>query len=956
MSARGISDLERGVRSTPQRDTVEQLAEALELSPDDRLQFQAASRRPAGSFSPVFPVSPHRSRPDTLSAPPFVGREQDLGILQRHVAGNGAPLLVLAGEPGIGKTRLLEEAGKYARDRGLAVLQGGCQRRTAQDPYAPLLAALARSTRRQSRPQLRTALRGCSWLARLLPELTEIVGDTLPTLLPEQERRLMFEAVARFLANLGGPAGTFLVLDDLQWAGEDALELLSWLTQSARDIDLRVVGAYRTTEISPESALAVTLADLATAQLATQRILNPLSHDEAVGLLARFLPDAGTNVLDLIVGRTGGVPFFLMNYAQEVHASGPASPDVHVPWNLAQSLRQRVAALPQEAQDVLAAGAVIGRIIPYSLLTAVVDRPEEHIVSGLEAAHRARLLLEGEQAYQFAHDIVREVVQADLGMARRILLHRRVAEALERESAAESVEALVFHYLLSGNREKAIQYLEQAGDQARAQYANEAAASHYRGLVARLEEQGQESGRAREKLGAVLTAAGGYDEALEALEPAARVYAAADDVEALGRITAEIARVHLARGTVQEGKVRIQGVLERLEAHGPSSALASLYAALASLFSQKGEYAEQLATAERAAELARIVGGDRILVEAEVGRGIALQKLGRLDESLQVIEAAIPLAESSGDLTILCRALTTASDDFRTRGEFGRSKAYYERALEVAERIGDPAIIADATYRLGYTAYLLGDWKRARAYDEEMVSLSRPLGTSRISWYPLVALGAFSLYAGEWDEALRHLQEALSAGVETQDLELIRRSQRLLAELDILEGRPETARGRLEPLLDRPGVGEEEDVMYLLPLLSWAYLALGDLERACRIADDAVRRATSEKRRLYLVEALRVQAMAAIRQKRCRDAARILEEGLSLARSMPYPYGEARLLYEYGMMQTQERNIQQAGERLEEALAIFSRLGAKKDLERTQQALAAVRRASTKNNSVSEPT
>jgi tetratricopeptide (TPR) repeat protein len=237
-----------------------------------------------------------------------------------------------------------------------------------------------------------------------------------------------------------------------------------------------------------------------------------------------------------------------------------------------------------------------------------------------------------------------------------------------------------------------------------------------------------------------------------------------------------------------------------------------------------------------------------------------------------------------------------------------------------------------------------------------MVSLSRPLGTSRISWYPLVALGAFSLYAGEWDEAHRHLQEALSAGVETQDLELIRRSQRLLAELDILEGRPETARGRLEPLLDRPGVGEEEDVMYLLPLLSWAYLALGDLERACRIADDAVRRATSEKRRLYLVEALRVQAMAAIRQKRCRDAARILEEGLSLARSMPYPYGEARLLYEYGMMQTQERNIQQAGERLEEALAIFSRLGAKKDLERTQQALAEVRRASTKNNSVSEPT
>jgi transcriptional regulator with XRE-family HTH domain len=204
LSVRGLSNLERGVRHLPQHATIGLLAEALRLTGPDRATFEAAARAHSA-------LSPTRCQPPTGGTlPPLVGRARELAVLERHLAGEGAPVLVLAGELGIGKSRLLQEAGQRAPSQGWRVLQGGCQRRGGQEPYAPLLGALKRYIRDQAPVQLRADLQGCAWLVRLLPELTEGPIEPLPswTLPPEQERRLMFEAVARFLANVAGPSGS----------------------------------------------------------------------------------------------------------------------------------------------------------------------------------------------------------------------------------------------------------------------------------------------------------------------------------------------------------------------------------------------------------------------------------------------------------------------------------------------------------------------------------------------------------------------------------------------------------------------------------------------------------------------------------------------------------------------------------------------------------------------------
>ena len=156
LSVRAIADLERGARRTPRKDTVHLLAAALSLSPDARALFEAAAR-PRATTSTLLP-SASILGPAGGALPPLVGRAGELAVLEQHLAAEGspsgpAPLLLLAGEPGIGKSRLLREATVRAPRRGWTVLEGGCQRRGGQEPYAPLLQALERHIARQSRAQ-----------------------------------------------------------------------------------------------------------------------------------------------------------------------------------------------------------------------------------------------------------------------------------------------------------------------------------------------------------------------------------------------------------------------------------------------------------------------------------------------------------------------------------------------------------------------------------------------------------------------------------------------------------------------------------------------------------------------------------------------------------------------------------------------------------------------------------
>jgi len=761
ISVRALSDYECDARRVPRKTTLALLSDALVLPLEDRARVDAAWRRRGQAQD---------ARPGTEPPlPPLVGRARELDLLERHLMGAGPPVLMFAGEPGIGKmllanpplrvsdasncvwsrvaatcqegsievrqqhlgkTRLLDEAAARAPRHGLRVLHGGCQRRDAEAPYAPLPDALMRFIDGLSPARRRTDLQGCAWLARLLPELADAMPEPLPAwpLPPGDERRLMVEALARFLGNVAGPAGTLLALDDLQWAGADALALLARLVQPARatNVPLYIVGAYRDSEARPGDPLAEALADLAHRRLVAHHTLTSLAAPEAAQLLDGLLRGARGEALDAatrerVARWTGGVPFFVVSYAQALGADARAEESADaVPWDVRQSLRQRVAALSEPAQAMLGAAAVVGRRVSRALLAAVLARPEDEVLEALEDATRARLLVEaGSDTYRFAHDVIREVAESGLGAGRRTVLHRRVAEALEEGAGPGEppVEELAYHYSRSDADDKAVRYLDRAGDRAAAQAAHAAAAGYYRALVKRLDHLGRtlDAARTREKWGTALRLTGRYEEALVAFDGAAEAYRATDDLDALGGVIAWIGHTHAERGTTGEGVTRIMGLLVSLEEGGARQGLAVLYTRLAFLLFVSGRYDWQLAAATRGADMARELGDNRILAHAEGGRGHGLMMLGDLDGALAALVDAIAPAEAAGELEALASTLTNVATAYMWRGDFDQARRYAEQSIAVATRISNPAHLVLVTLRRAFLALFEGDWPRARA-------------------------------------------------------------------------------------------------------------------------------------------------------------------------------------------------------------------------------------------------
>lgn len=941
LSVRGLRYLEQDVRR-PYRDTVRRLDATLALPAHEGALFALAAR----AHTP-----PMRDESAAHSLPVLVGRTREVTRLTQHIRGEGRRLLLLAGEPGIGKSRLLDEAAQQGRRVGWRVLQGGCQRRGGHAPYAPLLEALQQYIARQAPTRQRADLQGCAWLVRLLPELVERPIEPLPAwmLPPDQERRLMMAAVERFLANVAGPAGTLLVLDDLQWVSPDALDLVVTLVRSPSDVPLRMVGAYRDTEAPPQGGLAVMLADLAQAGLAEHHTLAPLTLAEGAQILNDVLPidtgrpDEATRRAQ-VVQRAGGVPFFVLSWAQALQsADDPQTGPSAVPWDLAHGIRQRLAALPESARAVLGLAAVVGRQIPHGLLVRVATHSEPEVLAALQAACRARLLQEdSEEQYQFVHDVIREVVEAEVGAAGRTILHRRVAEALEREHNPP-VDQLAHHYGRSGNQEKAALYLEQAGDRARSQAAYEAAEGYYHEAAMRLvqRERSDEAAAVREKLGAVLHAAGRYDAAMEVVAQAAETYRRAGDLDGLARAMARLGQVHRSRSTPDEGIRLLQPMIEPLAARGPSASVAALFTVLARLMGDKGRFSEMLHMAERAENIARVVGDVPTLLDATLRQGRALYWLGRDNESLQVYTEASRRAEASSDLGSLSMALDGMTMIYVQRGEWTSHQEVTARILAIAEELGDPVTVRWLLLsRVFSVTFFNGDWAACHRLLDRATALSHRIGTGDagdVDRLLLLMRGRLYLAEGAWEEGTRDVEESLALGKDGE-LGLLWEAQYLLAERDLLAGCPQAARARLAPFFVGPGL-EAPDMTELMVPLAQAYLELDDVEHAAMLVTQAETRGRARNEWLFVVQALRVQAMVACRREQWAEAERALEEGVALARRMPFPHAEARLLQVYGAMHAQKGELASAQHRLEAALVIFRQLGARKDAERVEQAL-----------------
>jgi len=939
-----ISKLERGQRRLSAA-TLDRLAEALGLG-----EAEIAALREALEH-------PDEDKQKTATRP-LAGREREQAELRRLLAGLGPPVLLLAGEPGIGKTRLLNEADALAGEAGWHVVRGGCQPRTL-DPFAPLTDALVTAMAQPAPPDRAEARLYAERLGRLLPgfdgeDAGSLVGNGQDAALlrPEQARHLLFRAVTDYLHAVAGECGTLLILDDLHWAAPDALDLLRSLAFTADSATLRIIGAYRDTETPADAPLGAVIADLARASLVRVLTLDPLAEAEATQLVTQLIPAEDARRHDLvpaIVQRAGGVPFYLVSYVEDVLGREEPAPSLELPWTVAQVIRQRVLALPEPARELLTVVAVVGRTVMPALLVCVSGQSEEMVIEALEAATAARLLEEdADGGYRFTHDLIRDTIEQELSTARRRLLHRRIAEALEQlpewQHASGPAE-IAQHFLQGGDPERAVIWSLRAGDRAATLFAHANAELQYRIAADLAREIGDEQAEleALEKLGHVLYRIGRFRVAVEPLERAGEIAARLGDRERAVALLAVSGQAYAFGGRAAEGLDRLLPVWRSLDATHPeappSGILADLSNALCALYFHTGRLGDALDAAASAMAYARASRNLPALIMATIGHGIALGRGDRIAEERQSFEDAATMAERLGDPFLRALAVYHQAVALLLADDFDQGERHLRRALDIAE---DAELIALATFaRVRLSALLVtrGRWVEARAEAERAEMDNRFLGPRPGGFYPLHALGHILLLQGERDAGLRHVHEALAMATRYEHLPGIVEARQTLAWQAMRDGRPAEAVARLEPALEYVRAAESVRA----PLVyAWALLELGDTTRAAEVLAAVRQRAIASRSRARLPAVLLHEARLAAHEQRWDSAVDALEQGVTIAQELGLPYDEALLLQEHGRLHTLREEPEQASARLAQALVIFQRLGATPDVQAVERALDAL--------------
>ena len=929
-----ISKLESAAR-LPISATIELLADALALSPAERGTLERAARR--GGRLPQVP--PHtRSRPLL----PLVGRDHEIACIERHlVADAEPPLLLFAGDSGIGKTRLLQAAAERGVSSGWRVLEGVCRRHSMQGPYGPLLDALANAIRPLDRPELHAALDGCMWLVRLLPELAERGAVPMPawSLPADQERRLMFAAVERFLRNIAGPAGTLLVLDDLHWAETDTLDMLSALVERAPQSPLRIIGAYRHNDVCPGNDLTALIADLAREGLVMREVIEPLSPPAASEMLDALLSDTGDgneHIRAEVLRLAGGMPFVLVSYAHWLRSradqEGRVPLELGIPWDVTQTVEQRIMMLSEAAQVVIRIAAVSDGDDPRELLVGVArqlgyDEPDAS--AAIDAACEAGVLVhQGDDTYAFTYDLIQAVVERGMGAAQHAYFHREIARALEGQHRSPRVEALAEHYELGGEPEKALIYLERAGARAKALHAYTDAERLYRSVTAQMASlaRWREAAHARTQLGIMLGYLGRYEDALVELDAALNSYRNEGWTDEQMQVAAQIGRVYYAQGEIERGIVRLEH--EAAAADGASDrSLATLHLSLATLYGAAGLYRRELEEANDAAELAFRASDRHRLALAELERGTALGMLDRLGDGVRALEdAAVPLTRATGDLWTEAQALDRAARNRILCGEFAEARVDIERGLQLAWRLDDELVAACMTLNRGILRFYTGAWRQAQAdLRWSCAALQQSRLPSRAA-HALVWLGHLSLAKGRWERAAYEIGRGLDLALMSGEADAAVLAHCALAERELLDGQPEAARMRLEPLLEG-GEYQVADVSGVLALLGWAHLQLGDERQSRTLIAAGVVRASATGLRCVLADALRIQALVAAHEGQWTDALADIAEALSVARMLSYPYAEAKTLSVSGQLLIQHNEAERGQEQLSAARDRLHQLG-----------------------------
>jgi DNA-binding SARP family transcriptional activator len=674
----------------------------------------------------------------------FVGRGPELQHLLSAFddasIGRGR-LVLLVGEPGIGKSRLAEELVVQARARGAGILVGRCWEAGGAPAYWPWVQSLRGLIHETKVETLRTLLgAGAGDLAQLLPELREFFPDLPEPRAPESDsaRFRLFEAASAFLKAAAHSRTLVLVLDDLHAADETSLLLLQFLARELGKSRLLVIGSFRNVDPTPTDPLTTAVTELLREPITTTIALGGLAEHDVRRFIELTAGESPTEKLVVAIhAETEGNPLFVGEIVRLLATEGGITvdpPRLGIPQSVRDVIARRLRHLSEECHRVLVLASVLGREFALDALARVANVSDDELLDALDEAMAAGVVSDvpGSPTHaRFSHVLIRDTLYDFLTTARRVRLHRRVVEALEAlygQEPGPHLAELAYHCTAGSDFGKALRYASLAGDRAFALLAYEEAARLYQTALDSAELTGLTDERRHELLLLL-----GEAESRAGNTPAAKTAFLS---------AAEIARRLNLRQDLARAAAGYGGRIVWARAGDDDRLVPLLQEGLAALADDEVELRARLS--------ARLAG--------------ALRDEHSRERREVLSSEAVELARRSGDLSALAYAIDGRSAAILAPDTLAECLALGTELRELAERIGDPERIVAGHFHRHLALLLSGDIRLAEEELDAMARFADELRQPAQLWLVYVHRSLLALSAGRFDEAEELLPRVLELG------------------------------------------------------------------------------------------------------------------------------------------------------------------------------------------------
>ena len=915
----------------------------------------------------------------------LVGRTNELQQLRQHWANAQqarGQLVLLSGEPGVGKTRLAQDLVAHAQKSGATLLRGGCYEYEATTPYLPFVEAFREWTHRHGPEQLRRALGATApEIAKFAPEIELKLGTLAPNppLSPSEDRMRLFDNAARFLQSLAAERGLLVFIDDVHWADQGTLSLLHYLLRHLRNDRVLFLVAYREIELDRTHPLASALVEWNRERLGTRIALGRLTREDTGTLLATLfgVKNVSEDLVSALYRETEGNPFFIEEVIKSLIEQGQIYRDgdgwgrketheLSIPQSVKEAIGRRLNRLSEPAVDALRTAAALGKIFPFRELAAVSSASEDALLDALDEATAAQLIRANsggpgasssgsDDSFAFTHDKIREVLYEELNPIRRRRLHQRIGEMLETlhgasvqegevtgKGADEHAQDLAHHFMQAGDLQRSLAYSRRAARNAVRVFALDEALKFL--------EHARESAEAlhsNDDLNVIDEALGDIHEArgtiLPAVESYERALAGSTTLEARAALKAKLGNAYVPLGDPR-GLAYLEEAIAELNPQSQPNALALATALIGRYFHYRTEHRKAIEFLERARLLAEPLDDAGTLSNIYTYIAGANQHLLQYDESDRWARASIALGERKKFPYAIASGNEFLAENAASRGRWDEALAFAELDRVHGARSGSRARVAWSGFPQVVSLHGKGELMAAQEAAQVALEVCKQIGEDRLATWidPMIAIIAADL--GQDDAARVHAERGWARAQELDQLVLLAWALHAAGCVAMHRGDVHGALEWYEQCV-RLVRDTENGVARILILGSAAetFLCAGRVDEAAALANQAIAVAEFAKAANILALARRVQGQIFVVQHKYDDALRAYDEAIVTFTKIGCRLELNRALYHRASLQLAHGDAAEKAAARADAIRArdaFAEMGAVHDRERTEQLLA----------------